>query len=59
MTRDEFKDALLQVMGQKEHWAWSAFTSGKVEKARLHVHLEQEYAVFVRDFPVLVGRARW
>lgn len=57
MTRDEFRDGLLQVMTQKEHWAWAAFTSGKVEKARLHVHLEQEYAVFVRDFPVLVGRA--
>ena len=57
MTREEFRVALLQVMTQKEHWAWPSFTSGQVEKARLHVHLEQEYAVFVRDFPVLVGRA--
>ncbi|MDP1826855.1 MAG: iron-containing redox enzyme family protein [Archangium sp.] len=57
MTRDEFREALLQVMAQKEHWAWHHFTSGTVERARLHVHLEQEYAVFVRDFPVLVGRA--
>lgn len=57
MTRDEFRDALLQVMTQKEHWAWKQFTTGGVEKSRLHVHLEQEYAVFVRDFPVLVGRA--
>ena len=39
MTRDQFKDALLKVMKDKEHWAWPAFTSGKVEKARLHVHL--------------------
>ena len=57
MTRDDFRERLLHVMGNKQHWAWSHFTSGKVEKARLHVHLEQEYAVFVRDFPVLVGRA--
>lgn len=57
MTRDGFREALLRVMERKEHWAWPAFTSGKVAKARLHVHLEQEYAVFVRDFPVLVGRA--
>lgn len=57
MTRDEFREALLQVMEGKEHWAWSRFTSGAVAKAKLHVHLEQEYAVFVRDFPVLVGRA--
>jgi pyrroloquinoline-quinone synthase len=57
MTRDEFREALLSVMDRKEHWAWPHFTSGRVAKALLHVHLEQEYAVFVRDFPVFVGRA--
>jgi pyrroloquinoline-quinone synthase len=57
MTRDEFREALLQVMERKDHWAWPRFTSGAVAKSKLHVHLEQEYAVFVRDFPVLVGRA--
>ena len=57
MTRDGFREALLEVMGRKDHWAWSHFTSGRVAKSLLHVHLEQEYAVFVRDFPVLVGRA--
>ncbi len=44
-------------MERKVHWAWPAFTGGLVPRARLHVHLEQEYAVYVRDFPVLVGRA--
>lgn len=57
MTRDDFREALLRVMERKQHWAWPHFTSGRVEKHRLHVHLEQEYAVYVRDFPVLVGRA--
>jgi pyrroloquinoline-quinone synthase len=57
MTRDGFREALLEVMEQKEHWAWTHFTSGRVAKSLLHLHLEQEYAVFVRDFPVLVGRA--
>ena len=57
MSRDEFREALLEVMEGKRHWAWPAFTSGQVEKSKLHLHLEQEYAVFVRDFPVLVGRA--
>ncbi|MBL9038499.1 MAG: iron-containing redox enzyme family protein [Archangium sp.] len=57
MTRDEFREALLRVMERKVHPAWPAFATGKVPKALLHVHLEQEYAVFVRDFPVLVGRA--
>src|SRR6188768_3865197 len=53
----EFREALLGVMDHKTHWAWGAFTSGQVARERLHVHLEQEYATYVRDFPVLVGRA--
>jgi pyrroloquinoline-quinone synthase len=57
MDRAEFRERLLRVMERKVHWAWPAFTKGLVPKARLHVHLEQEYAVYVRDFPVLVARA--
>lgn len=57
MDRLEFREALLTVMEQKVHWAWPGFTSGLVPRERLHLHLEQEYAVYVRDFPVLVARA--
>jgi pyrroloquinoline-quinone synthase len=57
MDRAEFQERLLQVMERKVHWAWPAFSDGLVPKDRLHVHLEQEYAVYVRDFPVLIGRA--
>jgi pyrroloquinoline quinone (PQQ) biosynthesis protein C len=48
---------MLQVMERKVHPEWAAFTSGRVPKALLHIHLEQEYATYVRDFPVLIGRA--
>jgi pyrroloquinoline-quinone synthase len=57
MQREAFLEALLQVMEQKVHWAWPQFTSGKVAKSRLHVHFEQEYETYVRDFPVFVGWA--
>ena len=57
MDRTVFREALLSVMEQKTHWAWPAFTAGKVARSRLHLHLEQEYATYVRDFPVLVARA--
>lgn len=57
MDREEFRERLLVTMERKTHWAWSAFTSGLVPRERLHVHLEQEYATYVRDFPVLVARA--
>lgn len=57
MDRAAFTEALLAVMEQKEHWAWVEFTQGRVKRHLLHLHLEQEYATYVRDFPVLVARA--
>lgn len=57
VDRDTFREALLQVMERKSHWAWPAFGAGLVPAGKLHVHLEQEYATYVRDFPVLVGWA--
>ncbi len=57
MERADFLEALLSVMEQKRHWAWPLFTSGKVPRDRLHVHFEQEYETYVRDFPRMVGWA--
>lgn len=57
MERHDFREELLTVMERKHHWAWPAFTNGLVGPDRLHLHLEQEYATYVRDFPVLVARA--
>ncbi len=57
MDRAEFCEALFRVMERKHHPAWARFTGGEVPLERLHVHLEQEYATYVRDFAVLVGRA--
>lgn len=57
MNSGEFVEQLLTVMEGKSHWAWPLFTSGKVRPERLHVHFEQEYETYVRDFPILVGRA--
>lgn len=55
--REGFLEALLRVMDGKEHWAWPRFTAGEVPPTLLHRHLEQEWDVYVRDFPVLLGRA--
>jgi pyrroloquinoline quinone (PQQ) biosynthesis protein C len=57
MDRERFREQMLAVMERKKHWAWPAFTSGRVPKDRLHYHFEQEYGTYVRDFPVMVGRA--
>jgi pyrroloquinoline quinone (PQQ) biosynthesis protein C len=53
----DFQEALLQQMERKTHWAWPAFTTGLVPREKLHIHLEHEWEVYVRDFPILVGRA--
>lgn len=57
MDQAEFQEALLQQMERKTHWAWPAFGAGQVPKRLLHIHLEQEWEVYVRDFPVLLGHA--
>ena len=57
MTGANFRESLLLCMEAKEHWAWPLFTSGQVAKDKLHIHFEQEYEVYVRDFPVLIGWA--
>src|SRR5688572_2609343 len=57
VTRDEFREALLNVMERKRHWAWSGFTQGKVPRDKPHLHFEQEYETYVRDFPVMIGWA--
>ena len=57
MNTDTFREQLLQIMEHKDHWAWPLFTHGRVPRDRLHIHLEQEYATYVRDFPRLVGYA--
>jgi pyrroloquinoline-quinone synthase len=57
IDKAEFRERLLQVMERKDHWAWPHFASGAVPKEKFHVHLEQEYASYVRDFPVLVAWA--
>jgi hypothetical protein len=57
VDRHAFREALLQIMERKVHWAWPRFTTGEVARDRLHVHFEQEYATYVRDFPVMVGWA--
>ena len=56
LTRSRFLDALLRVMDGKHHWAWPHFAEGRLSKAQLKIHFQQEYAVYVRDFPVFLAR---
>jgi pyrroloquinoline quinone (PQQ) biosynthesis protein C len=51
-----FRERLLAVMDRKHHWAWPVFSGNRITLAQLHIHFQQEFAVYVRDFPLLLGR---
>ena len=56
MTKSRFLDELLRIMDAKHHWAWEHFAGGALTKDQLRIHFQQEYFVYVRDFPVLLAR---
>ena len=56
LTRKQFQHRLLTIMDRKDHWAWPVFAGGSLSKAQLHRHFQQEFAVYVRDFPVFLSR---
>jgi len=49
-------ERLLAIMDQKHHWAYPSLTRPGLSRAQLLVHFRHEYAVYVRDFPVLLAR---
>ena len=56
MSTSLFREALLAVMDEKDHWAWPQFARGQVPLPQLLPHFAREWEVYVRDFPVLLAR---
>jgi pyrroloquinoline-quinone synthase len=56
LTTSRFQEEILRIMDGKHHWAWPAFSDGTSTVLQLKQHFQQEYAVYVRDFPVLLAR---
>ena len=52
----KFRLQLLDIMDQKHHWAWPQFVGPFMSKRQLKIHFQQEYASYVRDFPVYLAR---
>jgi pyrroloquinoline quinone (PQQ) biosynthesis protein C len=50
------QEDLLTVMDRKDHWAWPHISDGAATRAQLLLHYQQEYEVYVRDFPILLSR---
>ena len=55
-TRSRFQEEVLRIMDRKHHWAWTEFSDGTATIEQLKRHFQQEYAVYVRDFPVFLAR---
>jgi len=52
----EIQEALLRVMDRKDHWAWPHINEGRATREQLLLHFQQEFEVYVRDFPILLSR---
>jgi pyrroloquinoline-quinone synthase len=50
------QERLLQILDRKDHWAWPWFAQGKIPLPDLLPHFQQEWEVYVRDFPILLAR---
>jgi pyrroloquinoline-quinone synthase len=50
------QERLLRILDGKDHWAWPHFAEGRVPLPRLLPHFQQEWEVYVRDFPILLAR---
>lgn len=56
LSADQFRDRIFDVLGRKQHWSTAHFNGSTVTKEQLNVHFRQEYAVYIRDFAVLLAR---
>jgi pyrroloquinoline-quinone synthase len=56
MIRQRLQEQLLSVMDRKDHLAYPHFSEGRATRPQLLLHYQQEYEVYVRDFPVLLSR---
>ena len=55
-TKHPLAERLLAVMDQKHHWAYPWLTKPGLSRSQLLIHFQHEYLVYVRDFPILLGR---
>lgn len=51
-----FREQLFAISSQKVHWSTPYFNGPTATKEHLNIHFRQEYAVYLRDFGVLLAR---
>ncbi len=56
LSAEQFRDRIFHILRRKQHWSTALFNGSAVTKAQLNIHFRQEYAVYLRDFAVLLAR---
>ena len=56
LSADQFRERIFDVLSRKQHWSTAHFNGNAATKAQLNIHFRQEYAVYFRDFAVLLAR---
>lgn len=56
LSAEQFRDRIFDILRRKQHWSTAHFNGSAVTNAQLNIHFRQEYAVYLRDFAVLLAR---
>ncbi len=56
LSAEQFRDRIFDILRRKQHWSTAHFNGSTVTKAQLNIQFRQEYAVYLRDFAVLLAR---
>ena len=56
LSAEQFRDRIFDVLRRKQHWSTAYFNGSDVTKEQLNIYFRQEYAVYLRDFAVLLAR---
>ena len=56
LSAAQLRERMFAIIGRKQHWSTPYFNGSLATKAQLNVYFRQDYAVYIRDFSVLLAR---
>ncbi len=56
LSAAQLRERMVETIGRKQHWSTPYFNGRTITKEQFNVHFRQEYAVYIRDFSVLLAR---
>ncbi len=56
LSAAQLRERMFEIVGRKQHWSMPYFNGSLVTNEQLSVYFRQDYAVYIRDFSVLLAR---